>query len=164
MTTVSTRNEVAVRLPNTPGALSRPMSAIAAGGAAVLAACSYWDNAGAILLLVTDDPIKTAQALTAEGFPWTESTIVLVGPLDLPAQAAVYGAELAAARVNVLYSYSYESEAGQYFLVFKTSDNNHAVRTLQSRVALAGLAAHRPVAEASHSLPGVSQQICQAEA
>lgn len=144
MTNVSGRTEVAIRVPHTPDALDRPVEVVTALGINILATCSYWDSTGSVLLLVTEDSSKTMQALSIEGYRCTLNHIILVDPLETPACAALYGAELAASGIHVLYSYTYESETGRYNHVFSTSDNLRAIQILKTQTARRGLPVHRP--------------------
>jgi hypothetical protein len=66
---------------------------------------------------------------------------VMVEMPHKPGLAAVFGSRLAADGVAVLYSYSFRSERGRAYVVFKTTDDTRAVYTLELCALIHELAA-----------------------
>src|SRR5438128_2467642 len=102
--------ELAVRLGNEAGALGRVLALVAQHGVNVLAYCAYSERREGILLLVTDNPLVAKNALTDAGFECRANSIVLVGGTDQVGGAALIGARLGHAGIDILYSYA--SSAG----------------------------------------------------
>jgi hypothetical protein len=127
--------ELAVRLGNTPGALGRVLSAVAGANVSVLAYCSYSDHCETVVLLVTDNALAAKRALEAAGFPCRANSVVVVGATDQMGGAALLGARLDHAGVDILYSYVSLSGSSQFCAVFKTSDDHRAIVVLESSVA-----------------------------
>jgi hypothetical protein len=98
----------------------------------VLAMCSYCDQDGAVLLLVTTNALKTAFVLNAIGFQCNTSRVVLVGPLERTGVVPMIGAHLANAGIGVLCSYVSRTERGKHYLVVKTTENARAVCVLEN--------------------------------
>ena len=131
--------ELAVRVGNQPGALGKILAAVAAQGIIVLAYCSYSDRDEAVVLLVTDNPLKTKLALEAAGFSCKANSVVVVGATDHVGAAAHLGSRLGHAGIDILYSYASSSGGDQFFAVFKTVDDEQAVHVLE----------HSPLAHAA---------------
>jgi hypothetical protein len=94
----------------------------------VLAMRSYCDREGVVLLLVTTNPTKASQVLETSGFRCKASPVVLIGPLDRSGLASPIGLELARMGIEVLYSYSSRTESVKQYLVFKTTEDDRALR------------------------------------
>ena len=101
---------------------------------------SYCNRDGVVLLLVTTNAVKTSYVLKAAGFQCEAGPVVLVGPLNRTGWAAPLGIELANAGIEVFYSYTSHKERGQHYLVFKTSDDDHAIQILTTGSAFQLLA------------------------
>ena len=110
-------------------------------GTEVMAACSYWSHGGTVIMLVTEDALRTTRALEMAGFKCRTNSIVLVETPDKPGLAALLGAKLTAAGINVLYSYSFRSERNQSYVVFKATDDDRAVYMLEVEGLIHDLAA-----------------------
>jgi hypothetical protein len=124
--------ELAVHLSDQPGGLSKVLSIVAAEGVNVLAYCSYCDRNDTVILLVADNPVKAKLALHAAGYNCRANSVVLVGAAERVGAAAHLGAQLARVGVEILYSYASSSGAEEFFAVFKTTDDDRAVRALSS--------------------------------
>ena len=96
----------------------------------VFAMRSYCNRDGVVLLLVTTNVVKTSHVLKAAGFQCQVNPIVLIGPLDHFGLAAPIGVELTKLGIEVMCAYSSRTEAGLYYLVFKTSDDDSAIEVL----------------------------------
>ncbi|HUI06081.1 MAG TPA: hypothetical protein VL486_03665 [Verrucomicrobiae bacterium] len=135
--------EMMVRVPNGPAALGRLIAVVSSCGTEVLAACSYWDQAGPVVMLVTENPRRATCTLEDAGFKCKSNEVVLVETPDKPGLAALLGQRLAAAGVNILYSYAFRSERHQSYVVFKTSDDDRALYIIGVEALIHELAAGR---------------------
>lgn len=131
MITVSRRVELTVRSASDSVSLSRLISVTGSCGVGVLAARSYWDGHETVMMLVTEDDARTARALNAAGFTCQATSVVLVSAPDQPGQAALLGAKLSTAGINVLYAYSSRSDDDRIRIVFRTSDDKQAAYLLE---------------------------------
>ncbi len=125
--------ELAVRFGNQPGAMARVLEVIAREGINLLAYCSYSDRDQFVMLLVPDDPFHAKAALQAAGFDCKANAVVLVSDTDRVGAAAQLGAHLGGAGISILYSYASSGGSEQFFAVFKTMDDEAAIRVLESR-------------------------------
>ncbi len=123
--------ELAVRIGNRPGALGDVLAAVAARDVNVLAYCTYSDCDELVILLVTDNALAAKAALQATGFSCRANSVVLVGATDEVGAAARIGAHLGMAGVEILYSYASSSGGHQFCAVFKTTNDEQAIATLE---------------------------------
>ena len=152
MSTVSKQVEIMVRVANGPAALGHLLAVTSSCGTEVLAACSYWDQTGAVVMLVAEDALRAVRALEAAGFKWKSNEIVLVETPDKPGLAASLGVKLTSAGIHVLYSYAFRSGRDQSYVVFKTTDDDRAMYLLEVEAMIHDLAAAkswRPPAESN---------------
>ena len=124
--------ELAVRVGNKPGALGEVLGIVASRGINVLAYCSYSDREDAIILLVTEDALSAKLALEAAGFKCKANSVVVVGAPDQVGAAAQLGAHLGWAGIDILYSYASSAGSEQFFAVFKTMNDEQAIRVLEA--------------------------------
>ncbi len=101
---------------------------------------SYCDRDGVVLLLVTTKAVKTSQVLKAAGFQCQFNPVVLIGPIYRSGWASPIGDELTNAGIEVLYSYTSHIERDRHYLVFKTSDDDSAIRVLTTGSSFPSLA------------------------
>ena len=125
--------ELAVRIGDAPGSLGKALATVASHGVNVLAYCSYSDWNDSVVLLVTDNPVNAKQALQEIGFQVTANSVVIVGATDQVGAAAKLGASLGSDGIDILYSYASSSGAKDFFAVFKTSDDDRALRVLEAQ-------------------------------
>src|SRR5262249_28333616 len=125
--------ELAVRLSNQPGAMARVLDVVAARHINVLAYCSYCDRDDFVILLVTNDPSQAKQALEAAGFSCSANAVVVVAASDRVGAAAQLGSYLGDAGIGILYSYASSYQSEQFFAVFKTIDDDAAIRLFESQ-------------------------------
>jgi hypothetical protein len=123
--------EIIVRVEDGPAALGHLMGVVSSCGSEVLAACSYWDQEGAVVMLVTENVLRAVRALEAAGYKWKSSEVVLVEIPERAGIAALLGAKLSSAGVNILYSYAFRSDRDQSYVVFKTTDDERAIYLLE---------------------------------
>ena len=122
--------ELTVRLGTEPGALGKVLSVLADLSINVLAYCAYTERQESILLLVSDNPVASKEALVAAGYPCRANSVVLVGAPDRVGSAATVGARLGLAGVNILYSYASSAVVDRFYAVFKTNDDQRALAIL----------------------------------
>ncbi len=124
--------ELAIRVQNIPGALGKVLATVAERGVNVLAYCAYSDRDEAVILVVTDTALKAKLGLEAAGFRCKANSVVVVGATDRVGAAAQLGAHLGTAGIDILYSYASSSGGEQFFAVFKTMDDEQAIRVLEA--------------------------------
>lgn len=122
--------ELAVRVGPNPRALTEILQAISDCGVDLLAYCSYHDRNELVTLLVTNQPSVAEEAIIARGYDCQTNSVVVVGASDQVGAVARLGAGLAAAGVEILYSYASSARATRFFAVFKTSNDAAAVEVL----------------------------------
>ena len=127
--------ELAVRLGNEPGSLGEVLSVVAKANINVLAYCSYSDRNETVVLLVTDNALLAKRALEASGFTCRANSVVVVGASDNVGGAALLGARLGHAGIDILYSYASSSGSSSFCAVFKTSDDQRALAVLDTSAA-----------------------------
>ncbi|HUI05996.1 MAG TPA: hypothetical protein VL486_03210 [Verrucomicrobiae bacterium] len=140
MTSVCEQIEIIVRLNSEAASVSRVMVAATTPNVEILACCFSWQGDGAVVRLVTEAPERTVQALVHDGFECETETILLIGPLKRPGATARIGNRLAAAGIGILHSYVSWSERTEAFAIFKTTDENRALRVLRVNASAANLA------------------------
>jgi len=128
--------ELAVRLGQESGALGRVLSAVASERVNVLAYCSYSDRDETVVLLVTDNALAAKRAIEAGGFSCRANSVVVVGATDQVGGAALLGARLGHAGIDILYSYASSSGSAEFCAVFKTTDDPRAVAVLDSTASV----------------------------
>ena len=124
--------ELAVRVGNKPGALGEVLAVVAARGINVLAYCSYSDRDDAIILLVTENAMGAKFAIETAGFRCKANSVVVVGAPDQVGAAAQLGAHLGMAGIDILYSYASSGGSDRFFAVFKTMNDEQAIRVLET--------------------------------
>jgi hypothetical protein len=127
--------ELAIRLGNEPGALGKVLSVVASQNVNILAYCSYTDRNDTVVLLVTDNALESKRALEAAGFSCRANSVVVVGATDQVGGAALLGARLGFAGIDILYSYASSAGHEEFYAVFKTSDDQRAISVLDSAAA-----------------------------
>jgi hypothetical protein len=128
--------ELAVRLGNEAGALGKVLSVVAEVKVDVLAYCSYSDRHETVVLLVTDNALLAKRALETACYSCRANSVVVVGAADRVGGAALLGARLGHAGIDILYSYASSSAGAQLCAVFKTSDDQRAITVLDSSAAV----------------------------
>jgi hypothetical protein len=136
---VRREREITLRVRNDPQVLARLFTTVASCGAGILACNSYSNGTWVVVLVVTDNPLKTQRALEESGFAYATDTVVVVSaPAELGC-AVRLSAQLRAAGIRILYSYTSWSDAEHACVVFKTQDDDHAIQVLENHLAAAWL-------------------------
>jgi hypothetical protein len=123
--------ELAVHVGNQPEGLARVLATVAQYGVKVLAYCAYSEREETVVLLVTENPFDAKRALEGAGYRCKANSVVLVGATEQVAAAAQLGASLRYEGIEILYSYASSAGADRFFTVFKTADDEKAVRVLE---------------------------------
>jgi len=123
--------ELAVRVGNKPLAIQEVLSILTARGLNVLAYCTYTERDDLVLLLVTDDALMAKDALQTAGLSCKANSVVVVGAPHELGSTAIMGARLGLSGVDILYSYTSWLGGNQSIAVFKTTDDERAIQTLE---------------------------------
>jgi hypothetical protein len=132
--------EIVVHLNNAPASVGKVTVAATTPNVEILASCFYWQQDGTIVRLVSEDPPKTAQALARAGFQYQTDSVLLIGLEEMPGVAARTTLLLAADGIGVSYSYVSWTDHHEAFAVFKTTDDDRALRLLQASALVEELA------------------------
>jgi hypothetical protein len=133
LTSICKIDEIAIHVPDAARA-DDLLSIIKTRGIEVLAHCCVPAPQGALSLVVADQPQQAQTVLEQAGHACKARPVVLVRfPLQ-PAIAARLGMQLTAAQIGIYYCYVTWREAGQAHIVFKTTDDDHTIRVLQTWV------------------------------
>jgi hypothetical protein len=122
--------QFSVFTPNRLGRLHDLIRLLGAKNVHVLALMVLDTTDSSIIRLVVDDPDRARELLTREGFPFTESSLLVVeaGPTDLNRlMAALLEAEL---NINYLYSFLVHPQ-GKPILGLSIEDNETAEQALR---------------------------------
>ncbi len=125
--------ELSVRIGDNPGSLGKALAIVASRGVNVLAYCSYNDWNESVVMLVTDNAVDAKRVLEEAGFHVTANSVVLVGASDQIGAAAKLGAALGDDGIDIIYSYASSCGGNNFFAVFKTSDDDRAIRVLEAK-------------------------------
>jgi len=131
MLQISKIDELAIHLPDA-GRTEGLLATIQTWGIEVLAHCCVPAPSGAMSLVVTDKPQQAKTVLERAGLRCKTSPVVLVRTPPHPTIAAHLGRQLAAAQIGIHYSYTSWLDAPQMHVVFKTTDDDQALRVLQT--------------------------------
>lgn len=131
MSKVRQEVELAVRVKPHQAGLKDVFQIIASRNINILAYCSYFGQHEAVVLLITNNSPAAKAALQSAGYVCDVNHVVVVSDCDRVGAAAQLGTQLDGAGVRILYSYASSLPGNQYFAVFKTSDDEQALRVLQ---------------------------------
>ncbi len=116
--------------PNRLGRLSDLVGVLAAQGVHVLAMMVLETTESAIIRIVVDDPDRARALLVEHGFPFTESTLLVVEAIsmDLPRLMSV----LLQTELNINYLYSFIPHPhGKSIIALSMEDNELAEQALR---------------------------------
>lgn len=123
-------NHLIVETPDEVGMMAKVCSAVSDAGVNIKALCAYVEDEKGYFMLLTDDNSKAEQALKSAGFGVSQEEAVAV-ELDNEIGAAKRMAKkLADAGVNLKKCYGSTGNGTMALLVFNSSDNEKAIRTL----------------------------------
>jgi hypothetical protein len=101
-------------------------------GFKVLAHCVLRDCHGITWLLVVDDDQLGREMLEAAGLPYRAESVLLVEMAPRVGAATRLSRTLAAAKIDVVYSYATPASDDRLTAVFKTADDDYTMRVLQA--------------------------------
>jgi len=123
--------EVIVHLEEDDGDLLQPvLSALSAHGVRLLAHSLCANRWGRSLMFVADDSPRACLALRNAGLEYRTDSIVFIETDRCPALIPQLGRLVLREGVGVLYSYVSWTEGENLFAVFKTTDDERALRAL----------------------------------
>lgn len=135
--------EIVIHLNNEPASISKAAVVATTPNVEILASCLYWQPDGAVLRLVSEDPTKTAQALARAAFRCQSDSVLLMGLNEIPGASARTTLLLATAGIAVCSWYVSLSDRHEELAVFKTTDDNRALRLLQVDALMEELAGRK---------------------
>jgi hypothetical protein len=122
--------QFSVFTPNRLGRLNQLVGLLSAQDVHVLALTVLDTTDSAIIRLVVDDPDQARTLLLDNGFPFTESNLLVV-ELNATTQLSQLMAALLAAEINVNYLYSFiPHPRGKSLLAFSVEDQEMAEQVL----------------------------------
>ena len=131
MIRVCRQTELAVRSEDESVVLTDALENLAARGIDAIAHSLYSDWNGMVLLVVTEDAGRAKRALETNGFKCESNPVIMVEAHQQVGVVASLGAQLHQAGVPIEYSHMATSSEEMYFAVFKTGDDDRALRALQ---------------------------------
>lgn len=131
MNIVKEETELHVITPNEPGIFGRVLGTLANAGINLRAYCVMSEEDKGHFYLVTADNKRAEAALRALGYKIKLNKVITVEVTDRIGVGAEIGALLGSAVIDIKYSYGSSAGSGRTLLVFKTSNNKKALKTLQ---------------------------------
>lgn len=130
MAKASKVNQLIVETPDEVGMMAKVCSAIADEGVNIRAISAYAKEGKGYFMLLTDDNSKAEQALKSAGFGVSQEEAVAVELENEVGAAKKMAKKLADAGVNLKKCYGSTGNGTMALLVFNSSDNEKAIRTL----------------------------------
>jgi hypothetical protein len=128
---VKEESELHVITPNEPGIFGRVLGTLANAGINLRAYCVLSREDEGHFYLVTADNKKAETALRSFGYKIKINKVITVEVADRIGVGAEIGVLLGSAVIDIKYSYGSSAGSGRTLLVFKTSNNKKALKTLQ---------------------------------
>jgi len=116
--------------PDEPGIFGRVLGTLANAGVNLRAISVHSEGKKGLFKLLTADNAKAAKALKTLGFKVTADKVFTAEIGDRIGAGAEIGALLGTAIIDIEYCFGSTAGTGNALLVFKTSDNKKAVKTL----------------------------------
>jgi len=123
-------NHLIVETPDEVGMMAKVCSAISDAGVNIRAISAYAKEGKGYFMLLTDDNSKAEQALKSAGFGVSQEEAVAVELENEVGAAKKMAKKLADAGVNLKKCYGSTGNGTMALLVFNSSDNEKAIRTL----------------------------------
>ena len=123
--------ELSIPIDGVPGAEESILSTVTEQGTSVRALCSVNDRDQTVMLLVAEDAPLAKQALEEAGFDCTSNPVVVVGLENRIGVIDRLGVHLQDAGIDVLRSYASYANPQEVCAVFKTQDDERAIKVLQ---------------------------------
>jgi len=122
--------ELIATTPNEIGTMGRVFKLIAQAGVSVQAFCAYVQEDKGVFCLVTDNNAKAENVLKAAGYEIRSDEVVRVQVESKIGTGADIGTKLGDAGIDIQYSYATSAVEGESVAIFKTADNDKAVKVL----------------------------------
>jgi hypothetical protein len=148
MPSVQKEIELAVCVDKQPGVLNSILDTLASQAIRIVAYCFFYEQGGARVLLVAQNPREARLVLEATGYKCAEGSVVVVGEVDDAFVACRAGSFMEKQGIKILHSYTCLSTNWQFAAVFKTADDEHAHRALKGWAA-----AYYPTDAGLHTKP-----------
>ena len=127
-------HEVVVEVPNDIGVLSRLVKIIAEKGINILATRNWVEGDRAILRLVTDDNLRTTDALTETGYVPTERPVICVELPHKPGMLEHITSCLARENIDLAHLYASATiDQERCTVILGSSNNDRAVVLLNQK-------------------------------
>jgi len=123
-------NQLIMETPDEVGMMAKVCSAISDAGVNIRAISAYVKEGKGQFMLLTDDNSKAEQALKSAGFAVSQEEAVAVELENEIGAAKRMAKKLADAGVNLKKCYGSTGNGTMALLVFNSSDNEKAIRTL----------------------------------
>ena len=123
-------NHLIVETPDEVGMMAKVCSAISDAGVNIRAISAYVKEGKGYFMLLTDDNSKAEEALKSSGFTPSQEEAVAVELENEVGAAKKLAKKLADAKINLRYCYGSTGNGTMALLVFNSSDNEKAIRTL----------------------------------
>ena len=128
MQTARIGKEAVVQVPNRMGVLHHVMRLVSDKGINIQAAVATLDGADAVVRLVTEDHLRTMDALREHDLDPQEARVVLVEVPSRPGLLRHITEQLLTENLDLAYLYATASaDAGKCLVVFATTNNDRAV-------------------------------------
>jgi hypothetical protein len=127
---LSTRHakEIIVRMTNEIGALDRMAKAVADKGFNLLAVSAWVEGADAVIRLVTEDTVRVADTLKAQGYQAREGDVLVSDVPHKPGMLRHITDRLAEGGIDIHHLYATASFAqDRSTVVFATANNDRAM-------------------------------------
>ena len=130
LTSARKETELAVRADDSSVTLADVLEILTTCGINVLACSSYCDWHGPVVLVVTKEVMKAKRTLEAAGLKCTANSVIMVASKSRVGAVAWFGAQVCGAGIDILYSYASALHGERFCAVFKTADDDRALRAL----------------------------------
>ena len=129
---VRRRTQLILRRENAQDSPTAALDSASSQGLQVLVRCALHDCDGTTWLLVVDDGKLGRETLEAAGLLYRAELVLLVDITPREGAAAHLTRRLAAAKIDVVYSYAAPAANDRLTAVFKTDDDEYTMRVLQA--------------------------------
>ncbi len=131
MAEISKEKEIFIKTADEIGLLSKISSIITANKINIKAICAYSVSNEAYFMLVTSDNNKAMETLKPLNFEIKEQEVVLVNLKNEIGATEALSKKLAAAGINLKYTYGTAGGKETCLLVFNSNDNDKAIKVLE---------------------------------
>jgi len=122
--------QISFTLPNRVGLLSEVTQAVSGAKVNILAIYAYEKGDEACFSMLTDSPTKTKRALSSIGAELREEEVIAVEMPNRVGELQKVAQRIGDGGINIEYVYGTTSSGRTSTCIFKTSDNNKAIRII----------------------------------